>query len=94
MAYHDQYDETVSIGDWVGSMVLSSIPVVGFIMMLVWAFGSNAKPSKRNFFRAYLILWVVGLVLSVIFFFMIPGMLTAVLNAVKSFDPMGSGFYN
>lgn len=63
MSFNNQYDETVSVGDWIGSIIVAGIPLVGLIMALVWAFGSTTKPSKRNFFRAWLLLAVIGAVL-------------------------------
>ncbi len=62
-------NETVSFGEWVGTLILLLIPIVGFILMLVWAFGSGAKPSKRNFARAYFLLWAIGVVIGTITFF-------------------------
>lgn len=58
--------ETVSLGDWIVTMILSSIPIVGIIMILVWAFGEGAKPSKKNFARALIIMTLIGIVLSII----------------------------
>ena len=59
------YSETVSIGEWIGSMFLMMIPVVNFILMLVWAFG-GCKKSKSNFFKANLILVLIGVVIGVL----------------------------
>lgn len=59
------YSETVSIGEWIGSMFLMMIPVVNFILVLVWAFGGSKK-SKSNFFKAYLILVLIGVVIGVL----------------------------
>jgi hypothetical protein len=36
-------------------------------MAFVWAFSGSTKPSKTNFFRAYLIVAAAGILLSVIF---------------------------
>ena len=39
----------VSIGDWILTMILTSIPVVNIIMLCIWAFGGENTPaSKRN----------------------------------------------
>lgn len=65
MSFNNQYDDTVSVGEWVGTMLLMLIPVVNIVLLFVWAFG-GAKPSKRNFFRAYLLLAVISLGISVI----------------------------
>lgn len=59
------YSETVSVGEWIGSMFLMMIPVVNFILMLVWAFGGSKK-SKSNFFKANLILVLIGVVIGVL----------------------------
>jgi hypothetical protein len=59
------YSETVSVGDWVGSMLLMCIPIVGFILMLVWAFG-GAKKSKSNYFKACLLISLISVGISLI----------------------------
>lgn len=56
----------MGVGDYIVMMIVSGIPFVGFIMLLVWAFGSQANPNKRNYARAVLILAVIGIVLSII----------------------------
>ncbi|MDR2515623.1 MAG: hypothetical protein LBD02_10550 [Christensenellaceae bacterium] len=61
--------ETVSLGEWIVTAILQCIPIVGFIMLLVWAFGSGAKPSKQNYARAMLIFWLVGAVLCILLSF-------------------------
>ena len=62
---------TVTIGDWLLWLILSFIPLVGFIMLIVYACDS-VKPSRANLAKLILILWgiaiVVGGVLWVLFF--------------------------
>lgn len=64
-------EEPVTFADWMVSMLLMYIPCVNIIMMFVWAFGSNTKKSKSNYFKAALawtaIAIVLAIVLSVIF---------------------------
>lgn len=64
--YVQPNDQVVSVGDWFVTMLLTSIPLVGFIMLLVWAFGGGAKESKRNYARAALIFALVGAVVGII----------------------------
>lgn len=59
-------DQPISAWGYVGYMVLFTLPVIGFILMLVFAFGSSQKASVKNFARAYLILWVIGVVLTIL----------------------------
>jgi len=60
-------DPNVSTGDWILTFFLSAIPLVGIIMIFVWAFGGGAKISKRNYARAVLILALISIVLFIIF---------------------------
>ena len=52
-----------STKDWVITLLISFIPIVGFIMLFVWAFGSNENPNKSNWAKAMLIWYAIGCVL-------------------------------
>jgi hypothetical protein len=56
----------VGVGEYIGMMFLTAIPLVGLILLISWAFGSQTNPSKRNYARAILILMVIGIVFSVL----------------------------
>lgn len=58
----------VSIGQFFGYTLLFSVPVVGFIMLLVTAFGSGNSISLKNYAKSMLIWYVIGIVLTVIMF--------------------------
>ena len=38
-------DTDMSVGSWIGTLILSAIPIVGFICLIVWAVSSS--PDKR-----------------------------------------------
>jgi hypothetical protein len=78
----DDLEEPVSIGEWMLSMLLMFIPCVNIIMMFVWAFGSGAKKSKSNYFKAALIWMLIIIAISVVFV-----ILTAVVG-VSIFNSM------
>jgi hypothetical protein len=44
----------VSVGNWMITLLLASIPVVNVICTLVWAFAGGTHPSKANFAKALL----------------------------------------
>ena len=50
----------VSVGAWMGMMFVTAIPVIGLIMVLVWAFAGENE-SRKNYFRAILS-WVLIMV--------------------------------
>lgn len=58
---------TVSILEWVLAIIVMCIPVVNMIMLFVFAFTGN-KESKKNYFKARLILIAASIVASIIFF--------------------------
>ena len=59
---------TVGTGEWLWSSIVAAIPIVGFIVLLVWAFGGGTKLSKRNWARANLILYAIIVVIYVLIF--------------------------
>ncbi|TCO08426.1 hypothetical protein [Natronoflexus pectinivorans] len=58
-----QESQNVSVGEWVLSLLIVMIPLIGLIMLFVWAFGGNTKVSKANFAKAALIWYAIGIVL-------------------------------
>ena len=60
-----KYAPMTSLGMAV-ELFLMSIPVVGFVLMILWSCGVCRKLARRNLARAYLILLIVGLVLAVV----------------------------
>ena len=64
-------DAVMSTSSFVIASILMSIPVIGLLICLVWAFVSCGNMNKRNFARAYLIFMVIGIVFSLIGYFVI-----------------------
>lgn len=65
-----QTEQPVSLGEWLGSLLLLLIPCVNIVLVFVWAFG-NGKESKKNFFKAYLIYMAISVVLVLILYVII-----------------------
>ena len=66
--YQQPYDKTrevMSVGSYIGMFILSAIPVVNVICWIVWLVSSNTNKNKKNFLIAYIILWVIGIVISI-----------------------------
>lgn len=80
--YQPELEEPVSIGDWVGSLLLFSlVPCVGLIVCIVWAFSKDTKKSKANFCKAYLIIMLISIVLSVVIGLIFGGMIAAAMSS-------------
>jgi len=84
MSDNSMSSETVSLGDWIVTMILSSIPIVGLIMILVWAFGGGTKPSKKNYARAFIIMAIIGIVLGIIFGILFAGVFASIASNISS----------
>ena len=50
--------DDVSMGEWMWTILLLCIPVVNFILLIIWAFGGSTKASKANYCKAQL-LWML-----------------------------------
>ena len=60
--------QPLKVSDWVLTIFLAAIPLVGLILLFVWAFSSETHPSKANWAKATLIWYAIGIVLSMLFF--------------------------
>lgn len=56
--------EVLSMGDYLLMLILLAIPVVNFIVCILWIAGKNGNPNRRNFAKAWMVLAVVGTIVS------------------------------
>ena len=70
----------ISVGEWVITIIIIAIPIVGFIMLFVWGFGSNTQSSKANWAKATLIMIGISIVLSFLFLGSLLGIMGALMN--------------
>ena len=67
MPYHpyvQQMPEEISMWKYLGMMWVMVIPIVGLVLMIIWAF-SNDGINRRNYARAVLLNMVIAIVLSI-----------------------------
>ncbi|MHA7131477.1 hypothetical protein [Algoriphagus namhaensis] len=57
----------LSLGDWVISVLVTKIPLIGFIMLIVWAVDTNTDPNKANWAKAELIIKLIGFLIVLLF---------------------------
>ena len=57
----------MTMGDWLITFIIQAIPLVGIIMLFVWAFGDGTHPSKKTWAQASLIFALIMFVLVIIF---------------------------
>jgi len=75
-------EDVVSLGEWILTIFLMWIPIVNFVLLIVWAFGSNTKPSKANWAKATLLWMVIGVVL---YFFLFASIIGGIIGGINSY---------
>jgi nitrate reductase gamma subunit len=73
----------MSVKDWLITLLLMAIPIVGIVLLFVYAFGNNENINKQNWAKAQLIMIGIVLVL-VIFFLVLFGSIIAATMAANS----------
>lgn len=73
-----------SVLGWIGTYLLMGLPLVGIIMLFVWAFGDKTKadPTFRNWARMMLIVQAVAVVLVVVYIIILGPVLFEVLESM------------
>jgi len=76
----ENMNHPLTVGEWLLNIILASIPLVGFILLLVWAFDSNTNIHKSTWAKAMLVAFVAGLIIMIVFY-------TAFFSAILSLIP-------
>lgn len=58
---YDNTTKPVTIGKWIGLLILSAIPVVNIICWIVWLCSSSTNKSIKNFLIAEIIVYAISI---------------------------------
>jgi hypothetical protein len=73
--------QIMSYKEWALTIFISSLPLIGFIMLLVWAFGDDGNIHKKNWAKGSLLLALIALIMVFFFLFVFGGIaMLAALN--------------
>lgn len=73
----------MSVGAWVGTLILNAIPIVGFICLIVWAVSSSPeKRSRKNWAIAQFILMLISIVITIILVALYGSVLADILSSL------------
>ena len=68
-------DPPMTFGEWFLTLLLTAIPLVGFILLLVWAFSGSTNLNKKNWAKANLLWMLIStIVCSIIMFAVLANM--------------------
>jgi len=86
--YYPQQDTSpMTVGQFVATFLIQCIPIVGIIMLFVWAFGSDTNINRRNYARAMLIILAVGVALYIVLFAAIGSFIGSIISSMgKSYN--------
>jgi hypothetical protein len=71
---NNSQERPVSVGDWVLTLIIFSVPLLNIIFLLYWALSDSAAPSKKNYCRACLLFLAIGVACGLLFLFVFGGM--------------------
>lgn len=57
----------MSVGDWMITILITALPLIGLIMLFVWAFSDGTPRSKATWAKAILIWYAIAIGLSILF---------------------------
>lgn len=66
-------NRTLDAREWALTIFISSLPLIGIIMLLVWAFSEDGNIHKKNWAKGTLILWIIGFIIAFAFLFLFGG---------------------
>jgi hypothetical protein len=58
----------MKLGQWLVTMLVLGIPIVGLVLAIIWATGNDVNRSKKTFCQASLILGAIVLLIYIIIF--------------------------
>lgn len=79
----------LTTGQWVLTIFLSGLGIIGLVLLFVWAFGSDTPESKRNWSKAMLIWYAIALgvsILYVVLMFSCVGGLAGLFEGLEGFE--------
>ncbi len=59
--------------EWALNIFLASLPLIGLILLLVWAFNETGNIHRKEWAKGMLLLYVIGFVLAILFLFAFGG---------------------
>jgi hypothetical protein len=72
--------QPLSTKDWLITLIVTAIPVIGFIMLFVWGFSGGTNVNKANWAKAALLLMAILIGLSVLFSLIFGAGMLAIFN--------------
>jgi ABC-type multidrug transport system permease subunit len=70
----------LSVKEWLITLVITAIPLVGLIFLFLWAFGDDTNQNKANWAKAALLFYLILFVVNILFFIFFIGSFAALMS--------------
>jgi hypothetical protein len=67
-------NNVLSVKDWAITIFISGLPLIGLVMLFVWAFSDSTNLTKKNWAKGYLLIMLIFLIIGLSFLFLFGGM--------------------
>lgn len=88
---YDNTTKPVTVGKWVGLLILSAIPVVNIICWIVWLCSSTTNKSIKNFLVAEIIVYAISIGVVILVSVLLAALGVSAANGFSDFAEMMIG---
>ena len=88
---YDNTTKPVTVGKWVGLLILSAIPVVNIICWIVWLCSSTTNKSIKNFLVAEIIVYAISIGVVILVSVLLAALGISAANGFSDFAEMMIG---
>lgn len=88
---YDNTSKPVTVGKWVGLLILSAIPVVNIICWIVWLCSSTTNKSIKNFLVAEIIVYAISIGVVILVSVLLAALGISAANGFSDFAEMMIG---
>lgn len=78
---NDPRSQPMTVGDWIITLILVSIPFVNLVALIYWALSSSTNINKKNYAIATFIIMLIIIGLVVVLLFL--GVLGGVMHGIR-----------
>ncbi len=71
----------VKTSDWFLTILITAIPLVGLIMLFVWAFGGGNNTNKANWAKASLLWMLISIIIGIFIFLVMGAAMFSIFNS-------------
>jgi len=60
-------NKVMSPGEWALTIFLTGLPLIGLVLLIVWAVGDDSNLSRKNYAKGSLILYAIAIAFGIVF---------------------------